>query len=189
MCLAHRSKPSQIDSRPRRRINSPGSNGRRALATRLFLRTVLRIFSVAPPTGIMAATTSFSSAPSRPMDTTVRNPCCFIAADMAGLPHDQEGPAQAGSCEAETAVAGRSPQGVCCQGDRILRRGGSWRRDPRSGAPSRRDPTAIVSLLSEQGRPDQGSLPQGLFGTARYRLGEVAGRPVPADPCPVAGIL
>ena len=91
--------------------------------------------------------------------------------------------------QAEAAFAGRSPQGVRRQGDRILRRRRLWRRHPRSGAPARRHPAAVVSLLSEQGRSDQGSLSHGLSRAARYRLGEAVVRPLAPDSRPAAGIL
>jgi len=42
--------------------------------------------------------------------------------------------------------------GSLSPGDRVLLGGGIRRRDPRSGAPARRDPAVAVSLLSKQGR-------------------------------------
>ena len=96
----------------RRKTNSPGSTGRRASATRRFLPTALRIFSAAPPTGIMAATTSFSWARSRPMRIIGRSRCCLRAAVTAGSspttsPEDlMSKTAQACSRQAEAAVAG-----------------------------------------------------------------------------------
>jgi hypothetical protein len=57
---------------------------------------------------------------------------------------------QARARQAETAVSGRSPQGIRCQGDRVLFGRRVWRRHARSGAPAWRHPAAIVSVLSEQ---------------------------------------
>ena len=67
-----------------RTTSSPASNGRRASATRRSSPTASRISSAAPPTAIMAATTSFSSARSRPMPITGRSRCCSRAAVTAG---------------------------------------------------------------------------------------------------------
>jgi hypothetical protein len=64
--------------------------------------------------------------------------------------HEQESRAQARARQTEAIVAGRSAQGICCEGDRILFGGRVWRRNARAGAPARRHPTAVVPLLSKQ---------------------------------------
>ncbi len=62
-----------------------GSNGRRALAMRPFLRTASQIFSAAPPIDIMAATMLSFSARSRPTRTTGKSRCCLRAAVTASF--------------------------------------------------------------------------------------------------------
>ena len=186
------------NSRNPRRTSSSASTGRRALATRRCLPTAWPISSAARQIDIMAATTSSSWAPSRPMPTTGRSRCCLRAAAMGGFSpatavqrrsHEQETAAQARSREAEAVISRRSPQGVRRQGDRIFRGRRIWRRYARSGAPAGRHAAAAVPLFSQQGRSDQGSLSHGLSGAARYRLGEAAHRPLPADPRQAAGVL
>src|ERR1700730_6415522 len=191
MCLVHRSKHLRPNSQNLRKTSSPGSNGLRVLATRRFLQTVSPTFNAALPIDIMAATTSFSWGRSRPMRTSGKRPCCLLAAVTEPFspttflgpkgPNDKESIPHARACQAEAAIAGRSPQGGRCQGDRILLRGRIGGRDSRSGAAARRHSAAAVSLLSEQGRPDQGGLSDCLSRAARYRLGEAAGRPLPDD--------
>src|SRR3984893_17566535 len=199
MCLVHRNKRLRPNSQNLRKTSSPGSNGLQVLARPRFLQTASRTFNAARPIDIMAATTSFSWGRSRPMRTSGKRPCCLLAAVTEPFspttflgpkgPNDKESIPHARSCQAEAAIAGRPPQGVRCQGDRILLGRRIWGRDPRSGAAARRHPAATVSLLSEQGRADQGGLSDRLSRAARYRLGEAAGRPLPANSRSAAGIL
>src|ERR1700675_3869969 len=169
MCLVHRSRRLRPNLQNLRKTSSPGSNGLQVLATRRFLQTASRTFNAALPIDIMVATTSFSWGRSRPMRTIGKSPCCLLAAVTEGSspttflgpkgPNDKESIPQARACQAEAATAGRSPQGVRCQGDRILLGRRIWGRDPRSGAAARRHSAAAVSLIYEQGRHAQGGLP------------------------------
>ena len=126
----HGQYPRRIAAGPRqqirqivRRQSSPGSTGRRGSATRRFSPTALPISSAARPTAIMAATTSFSSARSRPMPITGRSRCCSRAAVTGGSfhpaaahRHEQESPSQAvrapssGGCRRTTAARSSSPR-------------------------------------------------------------------------------
>src|SRR5579863_99148 len=115
----------------------------------------------------------------------------FVASMMFRWPrsHEQDGFAQARARQTETAVAGRPAQGIRRESDRVFLGGRIWRRHARTGAPVRGDPAAVVSLFSEQGRSDQGSLSHGLSRAAREWMGEAARRPFAADPRAVAGVL
>src|SRR5437588_224883 len=63
-------------------------------------------------------------------------------------------------------VPGGSPQGVCGEGHRVLLGRGIRRRYPCPGPAARCNAAVALSLLSEQGRSDQGSLPHGLSRAA-----------------------
>src|SRR6516165_7051476 len=114
---------------------------------RRFSSKVLRIFNVAPSTDIMGATTLFFSGQSRPIPTIGKSRCCLLAAAMVDLSvptnltrpikhHEEEGFFKARAAQAETALSGRSAQGVCGQGNGVLCRAGFRRRDARPGAPA-----------------------------------------------------
>src|SRR6185312_1090359 len=175
MCLARRSRRWRASSQNPRKTNSPGLNGHRALATLQFLPAVSPASNVARPIGTMAATTSFFWAPSKPTPTTGTSCSCSPTAVMAdflvattlegrGALHEKASLAQTYARQAEAALSGGPPQGIRRESDRILFRRGFWRRHPRSGAPAGRDAAAALSLLSKQGRTDQGSLSYGLSG-------------------------
>src|ERR1700722_9231479 len=131
------------------------------------------------------------------MRIIVRNHCCLRAAALGGFlqtkaarpinRHEQESVAKAGAVEAEAAFPGGASQGICCQSHRVFRGGRFWRRNARPGTPARRDTTAAILLLSEQGGPDQVSLSHGLSRSARNRLGEAAGRSLPSAAGSAAG--
>src|SRR5260370_31969493 len=107
-----------------------GEKGRRALATRRFLQTLLQPFNAARPIDIMAATTSFSWVRSKPIRTTGESSCCLLAAATVDflppatfqrrLSPEKESGAQTCSPQAEAAFPAQPPQRNRCQGDPTL---------------------------------------------------------------------